>query len=466
MRTTSRRAFLQHAAALGATTLVATWAAGCAPKATPVPAEKPAEQPVAQKEEAATAAPKAAVEIRFMDRGDAIGEASRHFSRVFEEQNPGITVKNESTSWADLTTKVQTFVAAGTMADVAFQHGTFMIPELGAKGVWMDIEPLGDRDGIDWGIYWPWALDSLRLGPKGELIAGPESVHVGETVLGWNTELLEEMGFGTPSEDMAIPDFVELAAKIQTKMPETGFAVHWGAACSTNEPISRSFGGYIISSDRKTCGFSLPETQDAHRLQYELINTHKAMPGRDQILKDQKSMFFSGMLAMIVNSPNNMWTGFEEGTGGKFTLSSCQFPHGGGHKFGSTPNCNAYVIYGKSKVADEAWSLVRLLTSKDAALWMSLNPPHIGPGAIIEAWNDPKVAEVNPIYGGCAKAWNAIPAEEFGKLPVPANTRRAEFYDLYANDYAAMLYGDKPWDQANVDKLQADLQAIMDKPMP
>jgi ABC-type glycerol-3-phosphate transport system substrate-binding protein len=463
--TTSRRSFLKQAALLGAGTLAATWAAGCAPKPAPtaVPAAPKKEQPAAPAP--ATAAPKKAIELRFMDRGDAIGEASRHFSRVFEEQNPGVTVKNESTSWADLSTKVATMVAGNTMADVAFQHTPLMLPEMGAKGVWLDIEPLGEKDAIDWSIYYPFALDACRLGPKGELVAGPESLHMGQNVLGWNKEMLAEMGFGEPSEDMTLPDFVELCIKVQEKMPETGFAVHMGNSLWDMEALSRTFGGYLTSRDRKTCGFSQPKTQDALKWHYDLINTHKVIPGRDQILQNQKSMFYGGMLAMVFNSPNNMWVGFTTSVEGKFNLGSCQMPHGGGLTIGTTPSVNAYVIWSKSKVIDEAWGLVRMLTSADAGKWMAINQ-NIGPGSTREAWNDPKVWEVNPIHKHCAEHWNKLTSETAGVIPAPLNTRRAEMHDYFGNEWAAILFGDKPYDQANVDKLQKELQAIMDKPLP
>ena len=465
-RTESRRLFLKQAALLGAGAVVASAAAACAPKPAPtaVPPAAKAE-PVVKKEEAAPAAAKAAIELRFMDRGDAIGEGSRHYSRVFEEQNPGITVKNESTAWADLMTKVPTFVAGGTMADVAFQHTPLMLPELGAKGAWLDLEPLGDRDNIDWDIYYPWALDACRLGPKGELIAGPESHHFGQNVCGWNKEMLDDFGFGTPSADMALPDFVQLLINIQSKMPEGGFAMHMGNSEWDMEALSRTFNSHIIARDRATCGFDLEKTQEAHKWLYDLISTHKVCPGRDEILQNQKSMFYGEMLAMVFNSPNNMWAGFTESVEGRFTLASCQMPHGGGLSLGTTPSVNAYTVYGKTKYPEESWALVRLLTSFEAAKWSGINA-HIGPGSIRAAWNDPEVWAANPIYEHCAKAWDKITSETAGVIPCPTNTRRAEFHDYFNNEWAAMLFGDKPYDQAGVDELQKALQAIMDKPTP
>ncbi|MBN1400620.1 MAG: extracellular solute-binding protein [Anaerolineae bacterium] len=463
----SRRTFLKQAALLGAGAVVASAAAACAPKAAPTAAPAApakAEPTVAQKEEAAPA-PKAAIELRFMDRGDAIGEGSRHFSRVFEEQNPGITVKNESTAWGDLMTKVPTFVAGGTMADVAFQHTPLMLPELAAKGAWLDIEPLGERDNIDWDIYYPFALDACRLGPKGELVAGPESLHMGQNVCGWNKEMLDEFGFGTPSEDMPLDDFVELLLKIQGKMPEGSFAFHMGGGAWDMEALSRTFNSYIISKDRTQCGFSLEKTQDAHKWRYDLIHEYGVVGGREEMQQGQKVMFYAEQLAIILNSPNNMWVGFTESVAGKFNLASCQMPHGGGLSHGTTPSINAYVVYSKTKYPEESWALVRMLTSFDAAKWIAINQ-HIGPGSVVAAWNDPEVWAVNPIHEHTAKAFNKLTSETAGAIPCPLNTRRAEFYDYFDNEWQAMLYGDAPYDQAGVDKLQAELQAIMDKPLP
>ncbi len=53
-----------------------------------------------------------------------------------------------------------------------------------------------------------------------------------------------------------------------------------------------------------------------------------------------------------------------------------------------------------------------------------------------------------------------------GSIPVPANMRRAEFTDLYNNEWQAMVYGEKPFDKDAVAALQQKLQAIMDKPLP
>ena len=93
-----------------------------------------------------------------MDRSGPVGDFMRYASRVYEERNPDITVINETTAWGDLQTKVPTMVAGGTVPDVVFQHGALMLPELAAKGAWLSIEPVAERDNHDFSIYYDWAL--------------------------------------------------------------------------------------------------------------------------------------------------------------------------------------------------------------------------------------------------------------------------------------------------------------------
>jgi len=462
----SRREFLKIAATLGAGALPATWLAGCGPKATPAPAEKPAEQPAAEKP-ATAAAPAAAakVELRYMDRGDAVGEFMRSASRLYEERNPNIVVKNESTGWGDLVTKVPTYIAAGTMADLAYQHNTFMLPEMAKKGAWLDLTPVAEKDGHDFSIYFPWAVDSLRQGPNGELVAMPMGIHNGENEIMWNVEMLADFGVGEPRDDMTLDEFVELLIKIQEKIPEPGYAAAFSDEFYGMEAHSRSFGGYIISQDRTQVGFDLPETIAAHQWYIDLIHTHKVVPFRDAILADKKQMFYSQQVAVYSNCGANAWVGFDEATEGKFTLGHCMWPHGGGGKVGTTPSVDGTVVYGKTKYPDESWGLAKLLSSAEVAKSTALDT-HMTPGAVIEMWNDPEVIAANPCYGNAAKFWATLTPEDYAALPVPANTRRAEFWDYYTNEWKAMRDADVPFDQAAVDKLQASLKEIMDKPLP
>jgi multiple sugar transport system substrate-binding protein len=427
----------------------------------------PAPQGGATQESGASAAPaQEQIELRYMDRGDALGEFMRHASRTYEEQNPGIKVLNESTGWTDLTTKVPTFVAAGTMADLAFQHNAFMLPELAKKGAWMDVEPLAEADGHDFSIYYPFAIDALRLGPQNELVAMPMGIHFGENDVMWNVEMLQEFGLPEPSSEMSMDEFVDLLIQVQEKMPEGGFAADFSKDFWGMEAHSRSYGGYIISQERTESGFDLAETRDAHQWMINLIHEHGVMPGRDDILESGKSMFYTGMLAVISNCAANVWVGFQQATEGRFTLGHSVWPHGDGGGVGITPSVDATVIYGQTKYPDEAWGLAKLISSFEISKWAAMSENHMTPGAVIEAWHDEEVWETNPPYRNDALFWDTLTADSGGSVPVPANTRKGEFWDLFTNEWAALREGDKPFDDANINALDMALQEIMDKPVP
>jgi len=436
-----------------------------APKATEAP--KPAAAAPSPTPAAAPKATKEQITLRYMERDGSLGEFMRHFSRVYEERNPSIKVKNESAGWGDLSTKVATYVAAGTMADLAFQHGALMLPELAAKGVWMDVEPLGNAEKHDWKGYYKWAIDSLRLGPNNKLVAMPMGIHTGQNHLMWNKELLQKAGVKEPTADMSVDDLTTLAVSFKKAVPDVwpimGGLGHWDM-----ETHSRSWKGYLISDDRKKCGLDMPETQAAHQYFYDWINKYKVQPGRQEIQGNQTQMFYGQKLAIAINCAANIFVGFKDAVAGKFTMGDCIWPSKPSGVVGTVPSCDATAIYGKTKYPEEAWGLAKLLSSFECSKWTAVTPPNMTPGADIKAWHDPDVWKAAPPYKTDALFWDELDqkAIKVGSIPVPANTRRAEFDDLFNNEFAAMAYGEKPFGKEELVALGKKLQAVMDKSMP
>jgi len=483
----SRRGLLVNLlriAALGATTsLIAACGASPAPASpsqttapTPTPATNTAGTAPSSPTSSAGAAgqptvnaqastSKEHVTIRYMDRAGALGEFMRHFAKVYEERHPNITVKLEDASWGDLVTKVATYVAAGTMADVAFQHAALMLPELAAKGVWLDLEPHARADKLDFSIFYPWALQTCRQGPNNTLVALPMGVHTGQNNhLMYNVEMLDKAGVKPPSSDMSVEDLTMLAVELKKALPPDVWPIMTPIDAWTMEGHARSWKGYIVSEDRKSCGFALPETQAAHQYVYDWINKYKVMPGPQQAQGGQSQLFYNQKLAIAINCSPNLWVGFNDAVKGKFTMGNAIWPKKPSGVIGTVPSADATVIYGKTKYPEEAWGLVSLLSSFEASKWAAVNPPNMTPGAVIKAWHDEEVWKINPPYKVDAEWWDTL--TEVGNMPVPANTRHQEFFDAYNNGWQAMAYGTVPYTKENIEALQKKLQAIMDKPLP
>ena len=440
------------------------WLAACTPAAAPTSAPAQATQPPAQ---AGQPAAKAKITLRYMERDGQLGDFMRHASREYEKQNPNITVSNETAGWGDLTTKVPTMVAGGTMADLAFQHGAYMLPTLAKKGAWLDLVPAADKDKHDFSIYYQWALNTCKLGPTDNLVAMPMGVHFGQNELMWNVEMFQKMGIDQPTNTMSKQQLLEMLIKVQETLPQGSFATdfqygdHFTAECH-----ARSWGSYVVSPDRKTCGLNLEKTQAAYQWGYDLINKSHVVPQRAEVQQNTKAMFLAGTMATWLNCAANAWVGFKEAVGDKFHLGHCTWPHSADEAWGTVPSCDATVIYGKTKYPDESWGLCKMLSSFEISKWTALDASHMTPGAVIAAWHDKDVQAANPCYANDAIAWDTLKPEQYGNMGVCYNTRRQEFDDLHNAEWQKMMYAETPYNKANIDSLQKQLQDIMDKPVP
>ncbi len=444
-------------------------AATAPPAAAPAPTTAPAGAPTSAASKPTVAAQgNAAAEkitIRYMDRAGSLGQYQRHFAQQYQQANPNITVKLEDASWGDLVTKVATYVAAGTMADTAFQHAALMLPELAAKGVWLDLEPHAKAANQDFSIFYPWALQTCRQGPNNTLVAMPQGVHTGQNNhLMYNVEMLQKAGVKPPTIDMSVEDLTALCVELKKALPPDVWPIMTPIDEWTMEGHARSWKGYIVSEDRTKTGFDLPETQTAHQYVYDWINKYKVQPGAQEVQGGQSQLFYNQKLAIAINCSPNLWVGFNDAVKGKFTMGNAIWPKQPSEVIGTVPSADATVVYGKTKYPEQAWGLVSLLSGFDASKWSAVNPPNMTPGAVIKAWHDPDVWKINPPYEVDAKWWDTL--TQVGNMPVPSNTRQQEYSDAYNNGWQAMAYNTTPFNKDNVEALQKKLQGIMDKALP
>ncbi len=475
-RTTNRRQLLRSVVGAAAGIAVLPLIASCGSAATPPATSQPSQPTTAAQPTTASASAtqptvatagntaKEKITLRYMDRAGALGEFMRNFSRVYEQRNPNITVKNESASWGDLVTKVATYVAAGTMADLAFQHAALMLPELAAKGVWTEVEPMAKADKLDLTTFYQWALNTCRLGPSNKLVAMPMGVHTGQNNrLMYNVELFQKAGIDPPTDTITLDDLTALCVKLKEKLPDV-WPILLPLDAWTMEGHSRSWKGYLTSADRTKAGFSLPETQTAHHFVWDWINKYKIQPGQQEQQGGQSQLFYNQKLAIAINCSANIWVGFNDAVKGKFTLGNAVWPAKPTGTIGTVPSADATVVYGKTKYPQESWGLQSLLSSEEASKWAAVNAPNMTPGAVIKAWHDPDVQKINPPYAVDAKWWDTL--TEVGNVPVPANTRQQEFSDTYNNGWQTMAYNSAGFGDSDVQALQKKLQDIMDKPLP
>jgi len=179
----------------------------------------------------------------------------------------------------------------------------------------------------------------------------------------------------------------------------------------------------------------------------------KICPGETRSSRT-KSHVLLGMLAMVFNSPNNMWSGSRNRWPANSRSSRARCPMAAASR-------RAHAL--RERVRDlwqEQAPRRGLATGQDAHLVEAASgcdPEEHRPGLHRQGWNDPEVWAANPSRG-VAKSWAKITKDTAGVIPVPSNTRRAEFHDYYGNEWPKMLYGDVAYDKAGMDKLDAALR--------
>ena len=108
---------------------------------------------------------------------------------------------------------------------------------------------------------------------------------------------------------------------------------------------------------------------------------------------------------------------------------------------------------------DGAWEVLKALTDKESNVWGAVNSTKIP--ARKSAYLDPKVNEVNPLYG------LSVPIMEEWLEPFPMvwNLRYNEVFQVYAQELAFVVEGEKSWDEyANT--IYDKVQEIVDEDRP
>ena len=181
-----------------------------------------------------------------------IEKCIEEFNKVY----PNVTVTLEPNTWDEYWTKLEAAATGGSIADVFWMNGPNITKY--AKGeILMPIDDMIAEQGIDVANY-PAGLVAL-YNIDGAQYALPKDF---DTIGVWyNKALFDEAGVEYPIDDWTWEDMAE-KAKALTK--DDGSVYGIGAGFDTQCGIYNTIyacGGYVISEDKKSSGYDLPETQ-------------------------------------------------------------------------------------------------------------------------------------------------------------------------------------------------------------
>lgn len=185
----------------------------CAPAAAPTAEIQTVEKTViVEKVLTATSEPEKPVEITYY----TYSATPNHLQdldtiiQAFQKEHPNITVKVESTAFADYFTRLQTLVAGGTAPDV-FELNYENFVTYSSRGLLLDLAPYMKAEGnFDPTVYYPRALEAFSYNGMQEGLPATFST----SVLFYNKDLFDKAGVAYPTKDWTWTDALDAAKKM------------------------------------------------------------------------------------------------------------------------------------------------------------------------------------------------------------------------------------------------------------
>ncbi|MGI9032751.1 MAG: extracellular solute-binding protein [Acidimicrobiales bacterium] len=306
---------------------------------------------------------------------------------AFSAAHPDVSIEFlRVPSSSDASTKLTTLIAGGQPPDIVLPAGLFGISKFVDQGVWLDLRPLFDRDGITLDRFLPETASAARVtnyfGPNGKGIIGvPIDVH--DHALAYNEELLSKAGVAPPPTswfgdswtlegkflDAARALTVDAAGKHPT---DPGFSpdkvTQYGVGNFFRETVFYDFGGHLYDDASRKAQFDKPGSIAGIQFAADLVNKHRVMPSETQVAalgagggKGNEAQFAwrQGKLAMIDMCSCNIKTPY--GTDVPFAWKAAALPAGPARRFGFL-NLDVGAIVAASQNHDLAWEVLKFLT--------------------------------------------------------------------------------------------------------
>jgi multiple sugar transport system substrate-binding protein len=287
----------------------------------------------------------------------------------------GYTVEFTVPGWDGYWTMLEAGVSGGEMPDVFWMHSNNAAKYMGS-GVLLNMDSYIEADeSIDLGNYFEGINELYTY--DGSHYAIPKDHDTIAVV--YNKAIFDKYGVAYPTSDWTWEDFAATAQEISDKGKEDGV---YGTYCNTGSNqdtwynIIYSYGGEVITEDKKASGYDEPATIEAMKFVAEKILP--ACPSPDSMTTTgPDTMFLSGLVGMICQGS---WTVNNFATADNASdFAWVMMPYADVNGNGSCEpeeRCSIYnglgwSIYSQSENKDAAWSLVSHLSSKESQIKQS-----------------------------------------------------------------------------------------------
>lgn len=308
---------------------------------------------------------KSKVVVRYMFWGNVHQcEVTRSIVALFEKKYPEIKLRLEH-AHGRYNTKLQTMLASNTAPDVMLMNGPLCLA-FARRNAIKDITPFIERDGIDLSEYYKTAVDCFRY--KENLYALP--VDFKTVALYYNKTMFDKENLSYPDESWGWKEFLDTAKKLTKDNNSDGKIDQWGLWFPNGiEEGWNNFvwqnGGSFLNREKTKCMLDSPEAVEAIQFVRDLYWKHKVTPAFLTSMAGLSSSavdpFMSGKIGMRMAGA---WKVPSYRKIKDFDWDVAPLPKG--KKRAASANGLAHSICEKTKHPEEAWKLVKFLSSPPA----------------------------------------------------------------------------------------------------
>lgn len=440
----TRRSFLKGLATVGVGAAGAQILAACAPVAAPAAPAGGAAAPSTTESTAAPAATDVTLRVQAAPEGGQSVMPTTMGQRY--QTDSGVEVIIEETIYGEIETKTQTGFISNTLPDLLYGHHRWLFINF-LKGIYMEIDEMLASDApADWADVYPSIIAGNQL--DGKNFSVPGVVHPGGNIaVMYNKTMLAEKGLPEPAAGWTMNDWEELArAAADPAAGVFGMGFDGMNALHYYSNTARSFGapdstdGWIMNSEGTALTYNTPLHAELSNWFVKLMDDKVAPRKANYIENSPTNIFTAGLNATHASIVGNVTNSLAK-INGAFEMDAVLLPVGPEGRQGSCYSGNMHMISSKTAHPEEAWELLKLYSSGEAGVMMVLDGK-LQPNGHKSAWTDPKVVEVNRMFG-IADSLLTAGVEPF---PMPKNTRFTEANTAFANEIDLIWEGNETYE--------------------
>ncbi|WP_026487318.1 ABC transporter substrate-binding protein [Caldanaerobius polysaccharolyticus] len=279
---------------------------------------------------------------------------------VFHKKYPNITVKVEVTPWDQYWTKMDAAATGGSLPDVFWMHSNNFV-KYASNGMLMDITSrIKSSKLLDMNKFPKGLVDLYTFDGKNYAI--PKDY---DTIALWyNKTMFDAAKIPYPDDSWDWNKLLEVARKLTNPNKGVyGFVAPEDAQQGYYNFIYQN-GGYVISPDGKTSGWSLPATKEAIQWDVDLSTKYHVSPTQDQFAQTSFAQYFEAGKAAMGLFGSWMVSEFDANSYVKKNCDVAVIPKG--KQRATIYNGLGNVISAKTKYPEQSWKFLEFLGTQEA----------------------------------------------------------------------------------------------------